>query len=175
MLLMTTGVDQKAVISEVPWSAIIMIAGMSMYVAMMSTAGGVDLLVNIFTGVLGKALAIPAFGAAAAALSFVSSASGVAIPTLFPIGARFAETMGINAVVIMNTISVCAHATSISPFSTGGGMVLSFSSGKISEDEERIIFNKLLIVCLIQTAVLILACTLGACSLAIPNGTGKLN
>lgn len=175
ILMLATKVDQAEIIARTPWSALIMIVGMSMYVSMMRAAGGVDLLVGFFTNLLGKTLAIPAFGAAAAALSFVSDAAGVAIPTLFPIGARFAESMGLNAVVIMNAISVCVHATSISPFSTGGGMVISLSAGKLSEDEERRMFNRMLAVCVVQTAALLLACSLGACAIAIPGGTGKIS
>lgn len=174
ILMLVTEVDQKKVISMIPWSVLILLTGMAMYVSMMAQAGGVDLLVNGLSKLMNKTTLAPFMTLAGACMSFVSSASGVVMPTLYPTVPNLAAAVGGNTAFVMNAISVGTHATSISPISTGGGMVMAFGAGDFGEEEERKNFNRLIAVALIQTVVIFALSWTGVFGIGIPFGDGHM-
>lgn len=173
VLLLTTKVDQKKIIAMAPWSVLLMITGMSMYVEVMTEAGGIDLIVNFFSSFTTHATLGPCMTLAAAGLSFVSSAAGVVMPTFYPTVPGLAAAVGANPAFIMNAVSIGSHATSISPVSTGGGMIMSFGTAAFNgEDDERKAFMQLIYVALVQTVIMFILSWTPLCGIAIPNGNG---
>lgn len=132
---------QKEVIARVPWNTIIMIAGAGMLISVAVAAGTVDAL-SVWIGANVPAFFIPlAFSFVAAIMSFFSSTTGVVAPALFPLIPALAASTGLNPAVLFACTVLGAQSSAISPFSSGGSLIL----GSCSHEEERNrLFNRLL-------------------------------
>ena len=127
---------QKEVIAKVPWNTILMIAGAGMLIAVAVEAGPINQLSNWIGANVPVFLVPLAFSIVAAIMSFFSSTTGVVTPALFPLIPALAVATGLNPV----TLFAC---TAISPFSSGGSLIL----GSYGNDEERNkLFNRLMFV-----------------------------
>lgn len=142
LCLIERNIDQKKIISMVPWSTLVLLAGMGVLVTVVSTAGGVDWLTSFFSQFMTAKTAGVMVTVIAGFMSFVSSASGVVMPTLIPIVPSLAEVTGVDPVSLINAITFGAHQTGISPFSTGGSLILSMGGENIDQQKT---FNKLII------------------------------
>ncbi|KAA0596264.1 di/tricarboxylate transporter [Azospirillum lipoferum] len=122
-LLLKLGDERKA-IASVPWSTLIMICGMGMLISVAIKAGTIAALAG-WLGSSIPALLLPVvFGVVAAAMSLFSSTLGVVTPTLFPLVPALAAGLSVSPVLLFAAIVVGSQATSISPFSSGGSLVL---------------------------------------------------
>ncbi len=134
---------QKEVIAKVPWNTIIMICGVGMLINVAIEAGTIDLLAA-WAGSSLPAWIVPiAFSIIGAIMSFFSSTLGVVCPALFPLVPTLAGTTGINPLILFACIVIGAQSSAISPFSSGGSLVLGSCS---TEEERNEMFPKLLFV-----------------------------
>lgn len=131
-LLMKLGDERKA-IASLPWGTIIMICGVGMLISVAIKAGTIDLLGSWIGTYIPPVLIPVAFGIAAAFMSLFASTLGVVTPALFPLVPALAGTLSIDPMIIFIAIVVGAQATSISPFSSGGSLIL----GSCPTDEAR--------------------------------------
>lgn len=132
---------QKEVIAKVPWNTILMICGVGMLINVAIEAGTINLLAS-WTGSNLPAWLIPiAFSFVGAIMSFFSSTLGVVCPALYPLVPTLAATIGINPLVLFSCIVIGAQSSAISPFSSGGSLVLGSCS---TEEERTAMFPKLL-------------------------------
>lgn len=76
-------------------------------------------------------------------MSFFSSTLGVVCPALYPLVPTLAEATGLNPLVLFACIVIGAQSSAISPFSSGGSLVLGSCS---TEEERNEMFPKLLFV-----------------------------
>lgn len=76
-----------------------------------------------------------------AIMSTFASTLGVVAPALFPIVPALAVSTGLNPILLFICIVVGAQSSSISPFSSGGSLILGSSPGDIDKNE---LFNNLL-------------------------------
>ncbi|EPK3634056.1 SLC13 family permease, partial [Acinetobacter baumannii] len=76
-----------------------------------------------------------------AIMSVFSSTLGVVAPTLFPIVPALALTSGLNPLVLFICIVVGAQSTAISPFSSGGSLIMASAPADIDKTK---FFNQLL-------------------------------
>lgn len=134
---------QKDVIAKVPWNTIIMICGVGMLINVAIKAGTIDLLAAWAGSSLPVWLVPIAFSVIGAVMSFFSSTLGVVCPALFPLVPTLAETTGLNPLVLFACIVIGAQSSAISPFSSGGSLVLGSCS---TEEERNAMFPKLLFV-----------------------------
>lgn len=143
---------QKEAIAKIPWNTIIMIAGAGMLIAVAVKAGTIKML-STWVGTNVPTALIPlAFSIIAAIMSFFSSTTGVVTPALFPLIPNLSATTGIAAPVLFACTVLGAQSSAISPFSSGGSLIL----GSTPKEEDRTtLFNKLL---MIAVPVSILAC-----------------
>lgn len=124
---------QKDVIAKVPWNTIIMICGVGMLIQVAIQAGTLDMLAA-WAGSSLPAWFVPiAFSVIGAIMSFFSSTLGVVCPALYPLVPALAEASGISPLVLFTCIVIGAQSSAISPFSSGGSLVL----GSCSTEEER--------------------------------------
>jgi len=134
---------QKEAIAKIPWNTIIMIAGAGMLIAVAVKAGTIEALSNWIGNNVPAALVPVAFSVVAAIMSFFSSTTGVVAPALFPLIPGLAAAAGLDGFTLFACTVIGAQSSAISPFSSGGSLIL----GSISDDEERSsLFNKLLIL-----------------------------
>ncbi|MBU2024109.1 MAG: SLC13 family permease, partial [Gammaproteobacteria bacterium] len=122
-LLLKLGDERKA-IASVPWSTLIMICGVGMLISVAIKAGTINDLAS-WIGTSIPAVLVPvAFGIVAAFMSLFASTLGVVTPALFPIVPSIAQSLSLDPMMLFICIVVGAQATAISPFSSGGSLIL---------------------------------------------------
>jgi di/tricarboxylate transporter len=139
-LLLKLGDERKA-IASVPWSTLIMICGMGMLISIAIKAGTIDQLADWIGGNFNPSLVALMLGVVAAIMSLFSSTLGVVTPALFPLVPSLSQSMGVDPTLLFAAIAVGAQATSISPFSSGGSLIL----GSAPEEARHGLFTKLLL------------------------------
>ncbi|NLJ65379.1 MAG: SLC13 family permease [Christensenellaceae bacterium] len=139
-LLLKLG-DQREVMAKVPWNTLIMICGVGMLIQVAIEAGTIDMLAS-WVGTSIPAWLIPfALTIIAGIMSFFSSTLGVVTPALFPTVPAIAAAANLNPMLLFTVIVAGSQATSISPFSSGGSLML----GSCDNEEERAaLFPKLM-------------------------------
>lgn len=134
---------QKDVIGKVPWNTIIMICGVGMLINVAIEAGTIEML-SAWAGSSLPVWIVPiAFSIIGAIMSFFSSTLGVVCPALYPLVPALAATTGLSPLVLYACIVIGAQSSAISPFSSGGSLVLGSCS---TEEERNAMFPKLLFV-----------------------------
>ncbi|MBA8499448.1 SLC13 family permease [Escherichia fergusonii] len=131
-LLLNLG-DEKKAVALVPWGTLIMICGVGMLIQVTIKAGTIDMLASWVGTSLPTAIVPFALAIIGGMMSFFSSTLGVVCPALFPIMPSIAESTGIDAIILFTATVIGAQATAISPFSSGGSLLL----GSCSNEEER--------------------------------------
>lgn len=132
---------QKEVIARVPWNTIIMICGVGMLINVAISAGTIDLLASWAGSSLPTWLIPIAFSIVGAIMSFFSSTLGVVCPALYPLVPTLTAATGINPLVLFSSIVIGAQSSAISPFSSGGSLILGSCT---TEKERTAMFPKLL-------------------------------
>ncbi|WP_251010209.1 SLC13 family permease [Pseudomonas fluorescens] len=117
--------DERKAIASLPWGTLIMICGVGMLISVAIKAGAIDALASWIGGNIPPVLVALVFGVVAALMSIFASTLGVVTPALFPMVPPLAAAMSIDPMVLFISIVVGAQATSISPFSSGGSLILS--------------------------------------------------
>lgn len=133
--------DEKKVVALVPWGTLIMICGVGMLIALGVKLGIIATLSewlanNVPVWVIPVLLCL-----ISAIMSVFSSTLGVVAPTLFPIVPALALTSGLNPLVLFICIVVGAQSTAISPFSSGGSLIMASAPADIDKTK---FFNQLL-------------------------------
>lgn len=133
---------QKEAIAKIPWNTIVMIAGAGILIAVAVKAGTIQML-STWVGSNVPAPLIPiAFSIIAAIMSFFSSTTGVVTPALFPLIPNLAAVTGISAPVLFACTVLGAQSSAISPFSSGGSLILGSTP---KEEDRNVLFNRLLL------------------------------
>ncbi len=134
---------QKDVIAKVPWNTIIMICGVGMLINVAIKAGTIEML-SAWAGSSLPVWIVPiAFSIIGAIMSFFSSTLGVVCPALYPLVPNLAAATGLSPLVLYTCIVIGAQSSAISPFSSGGSLVLGSCS---TEEERNTMFPRLLFI-----------------------------
>lgn len=133
--------NQKEVLAKVPWNTIVMICGVGMLINVAIVAGTIDLLADWAGSSLPTWLIPLAFSIVGAIMSFFSSTLGVVCPALFPLVPALVETTGIHPLVLFSCIVIGAQSSAISPFSSGGSLIMGSCT---TEEDRNEMFPKLL-------------------------------
>lgn len=131
---------EKEIIAKVPWNTLIMICGVGMLISVAIKAGTIEILSSWIGTNIPRFLIPIILCVIGGIMSSFSSTLGVVAPALFPIIPSIAETTGLNPTVLFVAVIVGAQATSISPFSSGGSLIL----GSATEEERNGLFGELL-------------------------------
>jgi di/tricarboxylate transporter len=116
--------DCRHAMASVPWGTLILICGISMLISMTINAGAVTGLFSWLDDSVPALLVPVLFGVVAAVISFFSSTLAVVTPALFPLVPPIAPEAGLDPMILFIAIVVGAQSTSISPFSTGGCLII---------------------------------------------------
>ncbi|MGI6739380.1 MAG: SLC13 family permease [Christensenellales bacterium] len=133
--------DQKKVIAKVPWNTLIMICGVGMLIQVAIEAGTIDMLAGWVGSSIPKEIVPLMLTLIAGIMAFFSSTLGVVTPALFPTVAAIVAATGLNPMLLFTVIVVGAQAAVISPFSSGGSLILGSCE---SEEERAELFPKLM-------------------------------
>lgn len=123
--LMKLGNEKDAIVKGVPWSTILQVGGVVTLMGVAGAAGVTDyigslLSDNVSPVIMGSILAL-----IGAFLSLFSGAINAVFPMLGTIAVPYAAALGVNPVPLLVAIAVGASATAISPFSTGGAIMIA--------------------------------------------------
>ena len=133
--------DEKAVIALIPWNTLIMICGVGMLISLGVEIGVIyELTEWLSTNVPIWMIPILVF-VISAIMSIFASTLGVVAPTLFPMVLPLAVASGLSPLLLFTCIVVGAQSSSLSPFSSGGSLMLGASQVVIDKDK---LFNALL-------------------------------
>ena len=142
VLTLFKAADEGAAMKRVPWNTLIMIAGVGILISLVTELGGIDLLSEALSKLMGPKTAAAIMTVLAGVMSWVSSASGVVMPTLIPTVPGIAATMqGANVMEIVVGLCIGAHLAALSPLSSCGGLMLSAyssSEGVTAKDRNRV-------------------------------------
>ena len=133
--------DEKAVIALIPWNTLIMICGVGMLISLGVEIGVIyELTEWLSSNVPIWMIPILVF-VISAIMSIFASTLGVVAPTLFPMVLPLAVASGISPLLLFICIVVGAQSSSLSPFSSGGSLMLGASQVVIEKNK---LFNALL-------------------------------
>lgn len=133
--------DEKTVIALIPWNTLIMICGVGMLISLGVEIGVIyELTEWLSTNVPIWMIPILVF-VISAIMSVFASTLGVVAPTLFPIVPPLAIASGLNPLLLFICIVMGAQSSSLSPFSSGGSLMLG--SSQVAVDKNQL-FNALL-------------------------------
>jgi di/tricarboxylate transporter len=143
MLILLRAADEQQAIQRMPWGVILMVTGVTVLVAMVEEAKGLELVAAGVAAVAtpGSLAPIVAFGTGA--ISIYSSTSGVVLPAFLPMVPDLATQLGgIPQLPIAWSMSVGASLVDLSSLSTVGAL---FIAGAAAGTDTRRLFNGLLV------------------------------
>lgn len=149
ILLLMRAADEGAALKKVPWSTLLMITGVGILIGLVTELGGIDLLSNGLKKLSTGKTVTGIMAILSGVMSWVSSASGVVMPTLIPtVGELVEELEGANSVGLVNAISIGANMAALSPLSSCGGLMLAAytTSGDVTPEDRNKMFLRLFIL-----------------------------
>ncbi len=132
--------NEKDIVKNVPWGTIIMICGVGMLISVAIKAGTVQMISSFVSSSIPVPLVPVVMAVIGGFMSFFSSTMGVVTPALFPLVPGLESATGIPSVILFSCIVIGAQATAISPFSSGGSLMLS----AVGDEERESMFNQLM-------------------------------
>lgn len=156
ILIIVRAADETAAIRRMPWTAILMVSGVTMLVAAAEKTGGLEL----FTALLAR-LATPAtlngvIAFVTGVISTCSSTSGVVLPAFLPMAPGLVEQVGGgDPLAVALSINVGSSLVDVSPLSTLGALCVAAVAGP---ETARDLFRKLLVWGLSMSVVGALLC-----------------
>lgn len=128
--------NEKNSIKAVPWSVILMVLGVGVLMNIITTSGGIDIMVAALEKIMSKNTASMIMAIVAGVMSFFSSGLGVVFPTLIPTAGGLAATLGANPVELCAVIVVGGTITGYSPISTAGALIMAAVSSEKDAEEK---------------------------------------
>ncbi|QNQ90919.1 C4-dicarboxylate ABC transporter [Corynebacterium poyangense] len=167
LLVITKCVDEKKGIQNIPWGTLMMITGVGVLVHVMDTLGGISMISSFLESLMNQSTAVPIIAATSGILSWVSSTTGVVMPTLFPVAADITANTGVDYVELISAITATSFAAAISPLSTGGAIILSaYTSAKgLTIQQQNTMFKNLFLLSVANVVINIIMAALGVFSL----------
>jgi di/tricarboxylate transporter len=126
ILIVLRAADETAAIKRMPWNAILMVAGMSVLVAVLEATGGMALFTTLLArlATAGTLHGVMAF--VTGLISTYSSTSGVVLPTFLPtIPGLVSQVGGGDPLTVALSINVGASIVDVSPLSTLGALSIA--------------------------------------------------
>lgn len=166
IFVMFTVADDAEAIKKMPWGVIVMVGGMSMIIAIMDLAGGLDILTRSIGVISTPVTANGVLALFSGFISAYSSSSGVVLPMFLPmVPGVISEIGGGDPLSLITSICVGSHLVDTSPLSLFGAMCLATADP--SEDKAKL-FRNLLIWGLSMAVVGALVCLLFFGVLGLP-------
>jgi di/tricarboxylate transporter len=141
LVLLRCGDDREA-IRRMPWNVIVMVSGVTVLIAVLEKAEGIDLIVSYLARVATPNLLTGEVALFTGLVSVYSSTSGVVLPAFLPMVPGLAEQVGsVDPFAIAMSMNVGGHLVDVSPLSTIGALCIAAAPATA---DARTLFNKLL-------------------------------
>jgi di/tricarboxylate transporter len=157
ILVLTGCADDGEAIKRMPWRVIVMVCGVTVLIALVERAQGVDLLVSLVAKIASANTVTGIVAFFTGLVSVYSSTSGVVLPAFLPMVPGLATALpGASPIAIATAMNVGGHLVDVSPLSTIGALCLAGATTGDSRD----LFNKLLAWGLSMSVVAAILCYL---------------
>jgi Na+/H+ antiporter NhaD/arsenite permease-like protein len=154
VVLSRSGDDGEA-IKRMPWRVIVMVCGVTVLIALVERAQGIDLLVGLVAKIASARTVTAVVAFLTGIVSVYSSTSGVVLPAFLPmVPGLAAQLPGASPIAIATSMMIGGHLVDVSPLSTIGALCMAGASS----EESAGLFNKLLAWGLSMTIVGALLC-----------------
>ncbi|WP_206078050.1 SLC13 family permease [Prauserella flavalba] len=140
---------QKPAIEGLPWSAVLLVTGIVMYVGLLKEIGAIDALGNAIEGAGASSLATLATSYVVGVLSAFASTTGT-LGAISPVVAPLAADPVLGPVSVITTIAIASSVVDVSPMSTSGALLLASAEPK----NEKPFFRMLLIWAVAMIAII---------------------
>jgi di/tricarboxylate transporter len=141
VLVLTRSADDGEAIKLMPWRVIVMVCGVTVLIALLEKAQGIDLLVSLVARFSSRETVTGVVALLTGLISVYSSTSGVVLPAFLPMVPGLAEQLGgADPLAIASSMNVGGHLVDVSPLSTIGALCVAAAP----TDDTRPLFNKLL-------------------------------
>jgi len=141
ILVLSRSADDGEAMKRMPWRVIVMVCGVTVLIALVERAQGIDLLVGLVAKVSSANTVTFVVAFLTAIVSVYSSTSGVVLPAFLPMVPGLAAALpGASALAIASSMNIGGHLVDVSPLSTIGALCLAGAP----VEESRTLFNKLL-------------------------------
>lgn len=142
LLVAVRAADEGAALKRVPWSAITMVCGVSLLVALLEKTGGMPLFAALLARLVTPATLDGTIALVTGAISTWSSTSGVVLPAFLPTAsALVAQTGGGDPLAVSLSIAVGSHLVDVSPLSTLGALCIATLAERTAQ---RLLFRQLM-------------------------------
>jgi len=144
VLFLTRAADERTSIAAMPWNVILLVAGVSTFVALCERTGAVELLSQWMQRIADDRTLVGWSAFFTGIISIFSSTSGVVLPTFLPTVGTFVRDMGsgVSPAAVAAGIVVGSSAVDVSPLSTIGALCIAAAAKNF---ETRPLFNRMLI------------------------------
>jgi hypothetical protein len=141
ILVLSGAADDGEAMKRMPWRVIVMVCGVTVLIALVERAQGMDLLVSGIARVASANTVAPFTAFLTGVVSVYSSTSGVVLPAFLPmVPGLAAQLPGASPVGIATAMNIGGHLVDVSPLSTIGALCLAGAP----PEEARPLFNRLL-------------------------------
>jgi di/tricarboxylate transporter len=141
ILVLTRSADDGEAIKRMPWRVIVMVCGVTVLIALVERAQGIDLMVSLVAKIASARTVTGIIAFFTGLVSVYSSTSGVVLPAFLPMVPGLAAALpGASPVAIATSMNVGAHLVDVSPLSTIGALCLAGATA----GDSRTLFNQLL-------------------------------
>jgi di/tricarboxylate transporter len=141
VLVLTGAADDGEAIKRMPWRVIVMVCGVTVLIALLERAQGIDLLVSLVARFSTRETVTGVVAFLTGVISVYSSTSGVVLPAFLPMVPGLAEQLGgASPLAIASAMNIGGHLVDVSPLSTIGALCVAGAP----VDDSRNLFNKLL-------------------------------
>ena len=159
-IVLLRAADEGEAFKRMPWSAILMVCGMTMLVALVEKTGGMQLFTALIARMTTPGTVNGVIAFVTGLISSYSSTSGVVLPTFLPTAPQLVQQVGGgDPLAVALSINVGASLVDVSPLSTLGALcVAAVPDAAAAQD----LFRKLLIWGLAMSVVGAVLCLLFA-------------
>jgi Na+/H+ antiporter NhaD/arsenite permease-like protein len=148
--------DEATILGRVPWSIVVLVAGLLLYLGAAEKAGVFNVLKNALLSLSGPVWGVAALTYFTAILSNVESSTVVIVGVAVPLCISLCSHGGIPLFLGLVAVSMAAATPVMSPVHVGGALIL----GNAAEDKGRV--TKTLLSWAFAVSVLVPAIAIGA-------------
>jgi di/tricarboxylate transporter len=132
LLAMLAPQEHKDAVRQIAWPTVLLVAGVSTYATILTTAGSPEFVGNWAAGLGAAAIGALVLCYVGGVVSAFASSTAL-LPVIIPIAVPLISDGGINAAMFVAALAVSSTIVDVSPFSTNGALMLANKPDTIEE------------------------------------------
>src|SRR5829696_6479643 len=132
ILAMLAPQEHKDAVRQIAWPTVLLVAGVSTYATILTTAGSPEFVGNWAAGLGAAAIGALVLCYVGGVVSAFASSTAL-LPVIIPIAVPLISDGGINAAMFVAALAVSSTIVDVSPFSTNGALMLANRPDTIEE------------------------------------------